>query len=166
MSVRQLLPILSGSLLLLQAAAPTHSPPPLIGRWTNGQLSPVQYRDAYHGSSRPPSGDYFAYEFRPDGTYSYVGMLQLTMKNCTTLVFTEENGVYEVGGPGQIALRPRTSPFHMVNSCSPGSNREGEGRHSKRTLRFAIKGDSLTLTSITFYAVSTGTQAFERERRQ
>jgi len=142
-------------------AATTHAAdvPRLEGRWTSGRLSTIQYRDAYTGVGAPVSGNYFAYEFRADGSYSFTGMVQNTLYNCTTTLFGEESGTYEQKGD-EVALHPKKNPFRLTNTCSPSSRREGPGKLTERTVRVAINGDKLAVTNPADQAVST----FQRER--
>lgn len=134
--------------------------PKLEGRWTSGRVSTIQYRDAYTGVGAPVSGNYFAFEFRPDGTYTHTGMIQNTLYNCTTTIFGEESGTYE-WNDGQLTVRPQKNPFRMTNSCSPASRREAPGKLTERTYRVVVKGSTLQLVNVKDDAVST----FERERR-
>jgi hypothetical protein len=149
-----------GAVLVIAAAfAPAASgaepqPKNLTGRWYTGRLSNIQYRDSITGVDRPPAGNHFAYEFRPDGTYTFTGTIQSTVYNCTTTMFGEESGAYEVTGV-ELALHPVKNPFRMTNSCAPSSNRQGPGKLVERSFRFAINGDQLELTSAADRAVST-----------
>lgn len=140
-------------------AAPPGGPGPLEGKWSNGRTSSIQYRDAYTGVDRPPTGNYFAYEFRSDGTYTFTGMMQSTMYNCTTTMFGEESGTYAVPAAGIVALHPVKNPFKMTNNCAPRSNREAPGKLVDRSYRFTINGERLE-----FAGEDGAVQAFQRDR--
>ncbi len=145
--------------LLLSGLACAADPPAfngLVGRWTNGRLSTIQYQDAYTGVARPPAGNHFAYEFRPDGTYVFTGFIQNTLYNCTTVMFGEESGTYELNAAGtEVSLHPKENPFRMTNSCAPSTNSEAPGKLTERGYRFVISGTQLALTATSDRAVQT-----------
>jgi hypothetical protein len=85
-------------------------PSPVLGRWTDGHISSIQYRDSVTGVGAPTNGRSFAYEFKPDGTYSFTGLMQSVMYNCTTSMFSNETGTYTMDGDA-VSLRPRRIPI-------------------------------------------------------
>lgn len=109
----------------------------LLGRWTAGRVSSIQYRNSVTGAPAPTNGNSFAYEFRNDGTYSFTGLMQSVMYHCTTAVFSNESGTYSVSGD-TVGLRPERNPYKMTNSCAPSSNRESPGKLVNRTYRVRI----------------------------
>ena len=50
--------------------------------------------------AKPPSGNHFAYEFRPDGTYVYTGLMQNAVFNCTSTMLGEESVTYGLNVAG------------------------------------------------------------------
>lgn len=112
----------------------------LTGKWRAGSVAMTQYRNAYTGASAPTSGNTFSYEFRPDGTYQYVGLMQITTYGCSSSVFNEHSGTYRVEGDRLYAqpskgtvkshvcggqptekqddLSVRVSTFHFENNSS------------------------------------------------
>jgi len=126
------------AILLLSTPLLAQTPPPsaaLVGRWTDGHISSIQYRDSVTGVGAPTNGRSFAYEFKPDGTYSFTGLMQSVMYNCTTSMFSNETGTYTLDG-GAVSLRPEKNPYRMTNNCAPSSNREAPGKLVPRTYRF------------------------------
>ncbi|BDC53128.1 hypothetical protein F183_A54430 [Bryobacterales bacterium F-183] len=148
-------PVILATCAYLFAAA--GDPSPLTGRWTNGRISMIQYKDAYTGVYKPPSGSHFAYEFRNDGTYTFIGLMQSTVYNCTTSVFSQETGTYESNGL-EVTLHPQKNPYQMRYSCSPNSNKEAPGKLIERTYKFRVAGSKLELLT----AGSTEPQTFQR----
>lgn len=126
---------------LYRAAHPDASPAAasgsLTGRWTDGHISSIQYRDSVTGVSAPTNGRSFAYEFKPDGTYSFTGLMQNVLYNCTTALFSHETGTYSVNGDS-ISLRPEKNPYRMTNTCAPSSNRESPGKLIARNYRYRV----------------------------
>lgn len=135
------------------------SPKEIEGRWSNGRLSMIQYRDVITGVGRPPAGNYFSYEFRADGTYRFLGLMQTTMYQCTTTAFGEESGTYEMTAEGVVALHPQKNPFKMTNNCAPSANREVPGKLTERSYRVEIVGDRLELKG-----ADQSVQTFQRDR--
>ncbi len=114
---------------------------PLPGRWTNGYIYSTQYRNSVTGLAAPTNGNSFAYDFKPDGTYPFTGLMQSVMYNCTTTLFSNESGQYTVEGD-RLSLRPEKNPYKMTNSCAPSSNREAPGKLINKTYRFRISNDT------------------------
>jgi hypothetical protein len=117
----------------------------LAGRWSSGGIAAIQYRDARTGAPAPTSGNRFAYEFKPDGTYSFTGLMQNTLYHCTTRVYSHETGTYRIDGTN-IAFNPQANPYKMTNSCAPSSDRESPGKLVNRSYRFRIGSDSENVT--------------------
>jgi hypothetical protein len=115
-------------------------PRALLGTWADGHISAIQYRNTYTGVQAPTNGRRFAYEFRPDGTYSFTGLVQSVMYNCTNATFSHESGTYTVDGDA-VSLRPVSNPYKMTNNCAPSSNREAPGKLNPRTYRFRISAE-------------------------
>jgi len=129
-------------LLSLYEAAHTSRPSAatngtLAGRWTNGRISSIQYQNAYTGVAAPTNGNSFAWEFHANGTYSFTGLMQSVMYNCTTTMFSNETGTYTADG-GVVSLKPEKNPYKMTNNCAPSSNREAPGKLVDRTYRFRV----------------------------
>lgn len=82
----------SGALMLLGAASgeggeTASQGSGLEGTWINGSASITSYRSLVTGEFAPPSGTGMIYEFRPDGSCEYSGMIQSTVYSCTSWIF-------------------------------------------------------------------------------
>ncbi len=117
-------------------------PAALVGRWTNGRVSSIQYQNAYTGAPAPTNGNTFAWEFRADGTYSFTGLVQSVMYQCTTTFFSNESGKYVVEGD-RVSVRPEKNPYKMTNNCAPSANKEAPGKLVDRSYRFRVSADGL-----------------------
>jgi hypothetical protein len=126
---------------IYRAAHTEHAVGAPLGRWTDGHISSIQYQNATTGVSAPTNGRSFAYEFKANGTYSFTGLMQSVMYNCTTAMFSNESGTYSINGDS-ISLRPEKNPYRMTNNCAPSSNRESAGKLVPRTYRFRIASES------------------------
>ena len=96
-------------------------------------------------------------EFRNDGTYTFIGLMQTTVYNCTTSVFSQETGTYEMTG-SEVSMHPQKNPYQMRYSCYPNSNKEAPGKLIERTYRYRVAGGKLELMG----AGDSGPQTFQR----
>lgn len=113
----------------------------LLGKWGTGRISTIQYKNSVTGVAAPTSGSRFQYEFKPDGTYDYTGLIQTTMYNCTNATFAHETGTYSVQN-GVVAIRPQNNPYQMTNSCAPSSNKTAPGKLINKDYRFRISQEN------------------------
>jgi len=125
----------------LAAAYNANAAGDILGRWSTSRISSIQYQNRVTGIPAPTNGSSFAYEFKPDGTYSFTGLMQSVMYNCTTATFSNETGTYDIHGD-VVSLRPEKNPYRMTNSCAPSSNREAPGKLINRSYRFRFTTDS------------------------
>lgn len=126
---------------IYRGAHASNVPAGLTGRWTDGHVSSIQYRNTYTGVGAPTNGNSFAYEFKADGTYSFTGLMQSVMYNCTTAMFSNETGTYAVDGD-TVSLRPERNPYRVTNNCAPSSNREAPGKLVNRNYRYRVVAES------------------------
>jgi len=133
--------ILSVAALVVAFSASGSRAPELLGKWSTSHISSIQYKSRTTGISAPTNGSRFEYDFRPDGTYSFTGLMQSVMYNCTTATFSNETGTYDVQGD-VVSMHPQSNPYRMTNSCAPSSNREAPGKLINRSYRFRFTSDS------------------------
>lgn len=134
---RKLAAVLVAALRVASAQASADPELKVLGRWTAGRVSSIQYQDAVAGRAAATNGNSFAFEFRPDGTYSFTGMMQSVLYQCTTTMFSNESGTYQMDG-STLSLRPEKNPYKATNSCAPSSNREAPGKLVNRTYSVRI----------------------------
>ncbi|MDI2132907.1 hypothetical protein [Yinghuangia seranimata] len=109
-------------------------PPAMVGSWSTGSVSMVEYQDAMTGSFAPPSGTNIMLEIKADGTYSSYGLLQMSMYSCTTTLFTQEAGGIDAQG-GQITFTQAKLTTSMKDSCRKSGNfdnRDGEKKTKRQ----------------------------------
>jgi hypothetical protein len=135
---------------------------PLVGRWTNGRISTIQYQNRVTGAPAPTNGNHFAYEFNADGSYVFTGLMQSVMYQCTTTVFSRESGRYTLAGD-QLTLHPERNPYKMTNSCSPSMNREAPGKLVERSFRVRVAEES-SRPRLDLVGPDQSVQSFQRER--
>src|SRR3954454_6440824 len=115
--------VLGGGLLGPKGRVPSE----LVGKWHNGHVSMLQYQDRITGSTTPANGSTFSYKFNSDGTFQFVGLMNSTMYNCTTTLFSDKEGVAQVEG-NELKLIPSKDDWKSQFSCYPNKNTEKEGK--------------------------------------
>lgn len=129
--------LLALSILFTAASA---SEPEIIGHWSSGRIWSTQYHDGRTGAPAPTNGNSFFWEFRDDGTYSFTGLMQSVLYQCTATMYSNETGTWRIQG-GTFTVEPQKNPYKMTNSCAPSSNREAPGKLVKRSYRFRVLHD-------------------------
>ncbi|NUU24805.1 MAG: hypothetical protein HOV68_25365, partial [Streptomycetaceae bacterium] len=116
-------------------------PKELVGVWTTGSVSGVDYQDAITGAYAPPSGDNAELTIKADGSYSENGLLQTSMYNCTTTLFVTQEGKTKVEGD-KITFKPSKLKTSMKDTCVKSSNFENrDGDKKARVNTFAVGKD-------------------------
>lgn len=145
-------------------AGATSIPRELIGKWDTGNVSTaLQYRDTVTGSTTPGRGSYHSYEFRPDGSFHVIGMLQSTVYNCTTTMFNEKAGRAEVNG-STITFIPTKNFWKKTNNCAPNSNMERDYTLEKETFQWQTKQDEYGAQLICLANNNMGERCFRRNK--
>lgn len=115
-------------------------PAELTGKWYDGSVSLLQYKNSVTGSTTPGRGSSFTYKFFADGRFEFVGLMQTTMYNCTTTLYNEKSGAVEIDG-STITLVPERNFWRNTNSCAPSSNKEKNHTLERETYEWQIKQD-------------------------
>lgn len=103
-------------------AAPDPAGTP-VGNWYQGSSSTTTYYSPSTGSWAPPSGTGFRYEFRPDGSYTYSGLMQSSMYSCTMAIFNYQTGRWQVQDR-VLALEPDLDKMRSEDNCNEQYNYE------------------------------------------
>lgn len=111
------------------------------GSWRNGSTSTIQYENRTTGAIKRGSGSFINYKFNANGTYEYIGYLEMTMYNCTTQAFAQLVGKYTVTG-STINFSPTKDFWKNTNSCAPSSNRDLNRTPKKVTATFQRRKDT------------------------
>ncbi len=144
MSLRDLsllLFIIGGAVMAAIAQEPaSYKRSDVVGIWRTGGMSTMADRNTITGSTTPSNGNTFKYEFRADGRFSFVGYLQSTMYGCTTALFNDKQGRFELSG-SQITLFPTKNFWRNTNSCSASSTKERNYTLERETYELSTKTD-------------------------
>ena len=112
----------------------------VAGTWKNGSVGAISYKNMVTGATKPGRGSVFWYKFLPNGTYEFVGYMEVSMYNCTTTLFNQIAGRYSVSG-STISLDPAKDYWKNTNSCAPSSNKERLQAPKKLKLQFRSNVD-------------------------
>jgi hypothetical protein len=112
----------------------------VIGSWKTGSVGSIQYQNQVTGATKPGRGSIFTYKFLPNGSYEYVGYMEITMYNCTNTLFNQMNGKYRVSG-STIELIPARDFWKSTNSCAASGNKQQTRTPTRKVLTFEARTD-------------------------
>ena len=112
----------------------------IVGTWGSGGMSLLQERNTVTNSVTPSNGTRIKYVFTADGRFEHVGMLQSTVYGCTTTLFNDKRGTYEING-SNITLIPSKNFWRQQNNCAPNSTKERDYTLDPETLTWRTKTD-------------------------
>lgn len=112
----------------------------IIGTWRTGGMSTMADVNTVTGATTPSNGSTIKYVFTADGRFENVGLIQSTMYGCTTSLFNDKRGKYELNG-STLTLIPSKNYWKQQNSCAPSSNKERDYTLDRETLEVRTKTD-------------------------
>lgn len=134
----------------------------LTGIWRTGGQSMMADRNTITGATTPSNGNVMKYVFTADGRFEFVGYLQSTMYGCTTALFNDKRGRFELDGD-QLTLTPTKNFWRNTYSCSPASNKERNYKLVPETLSVYGKTDEYGAAYICLSG-STGETCYRRSK--
>jgi hypothetical protein len=137
------------------------APSGIIGTWTNGNVSTLQEKNLTTGAIASRGGSTFKYVFTADGRFEFVGLMQSTVYGCTTSLFNDKRGKYEING-SNITFIPSKNFWRNTYSCSPASNKERDYVLDRETYQFRTKTDEYGKTLVCL-ANAKGESCYRRE---
>ncbi len=112
----------------------------IVGTWTNGNFSLISEKNLSNGAIASRGGSTFKYVFNSNGTFEFIGLANSTMYGCTTSLFNDKRGKYEVNG-STITLVPTKNFWRKQNRCAPNSNSEQNYKLDRETFELRTKTD-------------------------
>lgn len=112
----------------------------IAGIWRKGGMSMLQDRNTVTGATTAANGMNLKFVFHPNGRFEFIGYLQSTMYGCTTDLFNDKQGKYEISGT-KITLIPSKNYWKNTYSCSPKSNKEQNYTLESETYDLKFKTD-------------------------
>ncbi len=132
----------------------------LVGTWTNGSTS-MNYEQYTNGTTAFRNGSTYKWVFYADGRFESIGLIASTMYGCTTTLFNDKRGKYEISGT-QITLIPSKNFWRNQYSCSPASNKERDYVLDRETYDFRTKTDEYGKTLVCL-SNAKGESCYRRE---
>ncbi len=88
----------------------------LIGEWSKSRISNVDFVNPSTGSHADPSGERLNVRFFPDGHYRLGWLLQSSLYNCTSTVFGDKTGMYQIQGDA-LTMKDTGSVLTSRDTC-------------------------------------------------
>ena len=127
-------------ILAVQAYSAFGQTSEVVGSWKNGSVGMISYQNRVTGSTKPGRSSIFTYKFNPNGTYEFIGYMELTMYSCTTTLFNQITGRYSVDG-STIDLNPSRDFWKNTNSCAASGNKQQTKTPTPKSLEFQVRND-------------------------
>ena len=155
--------VIFGMLIAVQAYSAFGQSNELVGNWKNGSVGMISYQNRVTGSTKPGRGSLFTYKFNANGTYEFVGYMEITMYNCTTTLFNQISGRYAVNG-STINLNPSRDFWKNTNSCAASGNKQQTKTPTKKSLEFQIREDEYGSTLLCTSEAGGEETCYKREQ--
>lgn len=134
----------------------------LVGTWTNGSTS-MNYEQYTNGTTAFRNGTTYKYVFYADGRFEFIGLAASTMYGCTTTLFNDKRGKYQISGT-QITFIPSKNFWRNQYSCAPASNKERDYTLERETYDFRTKLDDYGKTLVCLSSAK-GESCYRREEK-
>jgi len=112
----------------------------ITGSWKDGSVGSIGYQNQTTGVTRSGRSHIFTYKFLPNGSYEFIGYMELNNYGCSSTLFNQITGKYSVDG-STIFLNPSRDFWRSSNSCAASANKETTKAPTKKTLEFERKQD-------------------------
>ena len=110
----------------------------VLGYWKTGSVGSIGYQNQLTGAVKNGRGSLFTYKFLPNGTYEFIGYMEMNMYNCNNTLFNQISGRYSVAG-NNIFLSPSRDLWKSTNSCAASGNKQQLKTPAKKVLEFQTK---------------------------
>ena len=94
----------------------------IAGSWKGGSVGSIGYQNQVTGSVRSGRSHVFNYKFLPNGSYEFVGYMELNNYGCSSTLYNQITGKYTVQG-STIFLNPSRDFWRSGNSALPAATR-------------------------------------------
>ena len=128
------------SLIAVQAYSTFAQDVEIRGYWKTGSVGTIQYENRITGALKNGRGSIFTYKFLPNGSYEFVGYMEMNMYNCSNTLFNQITGRYTVDG-STIELNPSRDFWKSTNSCAASGNRQQTKTPTPKSVIFEMRSD-------------------------
>jgi hypothetical protein len=129
----------------------------LVGKWRDTKSAAVQYRSSTTGALAPTNGNSFFYQFFPDGTYEYNGLMQVSTYGCSTQLYANDSGKYHVEG-NHLILEPSAGKTRTQQNCGSTGNTEKQANLARREYIARFETDSSGNVTLVTNGLTGGTR--------
>ena len=128
------------SLIFIAGTVSAQNKSEIVGSWSDSNVGPTNYQNQTTGAYKAGRGNSFTYKFKADGTFEYVGYIEVTTYNCTTSLFNHKTGKYTVEGD-TVTLKPNRDHWKNTNSCVASGNSEKDKTPEEQTYKWRVGTD-------------------------
>lgn len=153
--------IVFAAIICIQAYSALGQEADIVGTWNNGNVGSIQYQNRVTGATKPGRGSVFTYKFLANGSYEYVGYMEVSMYNCTTTLFNNITGKYSVSG-STIDLIPNRDFWKSTNSCAASGNKTSTKTPTRKSVEYRTKTNEYGQQELCINE-GTGETCFRRE---
>ncbi len=129
-----------GVLIAVQAYSAFGQSSDITGSWKDGSVGSIGYQNQVTGVTRSGRSHIFTYKFLPNGSYEFIGYMEMNMYNCNNTLFNQITGKYSVDG-STLYLNPAKDFWKSTNSCAASGNKETTKAPTRKSLEFERKKD-------------------------
>lgn len=134
----------------------------IVGSWSDSGVGLTQYENKTTGALKPGRGSSFTYKFSADGTFEYIGYMEVTTYNCTTTLFNHKTGAYTLDGQ-TVTFHPTKDHWKNANTCAPSGDKSRDKTPVDETATWQVGRDENGRT-ILVLNTGKGDMKFRRER--
>lgn len=135
----------------------------IIGSWSDSSVGAINYQNQTTGALKNGRGSSFTYKFNADGTFEYVGYMEVTTYNCTTSLFNHKTGRYVLDGTA-LTLKPAKDHWKNTNSCAASGNSEKDKAPVVETMEWQVGKDD-NGKSVLVLDKGKGAMVFRRDEK-
>lgn len=135
----------------------------IIGSWSDSNVGATNYQNQTTGALKNGRGSSFTYKFNGNGTFEYIGYMEVTTYNCTTTLFNHKTGKYTVEG-STVTFKPAKDHWKNTNSCAASGNSEKDKTPEIETAEWTVRTDD-NGKLVLILDKGKGEMAFRREEK-
>lgn len=110
----------------------------IVGSWSDSSVGLLNYENRTTGALKNGRGHSFTYKFNANGTFEYIGYMEVTTYNCTTTLFNHKTGKYTVDG-SSVTLKPTKDHWKNTNSCAASGNSTKDKTPENEVMEWTVR---------------------------
>lgn len=109
----------------------------IVGSWSDSSVGLTNYENQTTGAWKNGRGSSFSYKFNRNGTFEYVGYMEVTTYNCTTTLYNHQTGKYSIDG-STVTFKPAKDHWKSTNSCAASGNKTQDKTPVEETAEWQV----------------------------